>query len=128
MAPSPSAPKERGDAPTALQRLELPFELQDELVEPFADLIVLHVHFASAVSAAALRALQQVLDEWLAQQRRVSGATADQPTGEVVQVGTHSVELHIEQAQGDPDAAMPSLLRRLGEVARSDPILRVEMD
>ena len=111
--------------------MDLPFAVEDDLVEPLAVFIVIHVHFIAPVSLAALEALRRALDEWLAITRRASGRAGDagdEPTGEMVQVGPQSVELQIHGAQGSPDVALPPLLRRLADLARTEPILRVEMD
>lgn len=109
---------------TALQRIALPFELDDELVKPFADFIVLRVCFAAPLAPGALDELRRMFAEWVETQR----GDDVEPMGEAIQMGEQTVELHLHGAQGDPDATLPPLLRGLAELARTARILRVEME
>ena len=71
----------QGSSPTPLEDMDLPFAVEDDLVEPLAVFIVIHVHFIAPVSLAALEALRRALDEWLAITRRASGRAGDAGVG-----------------------------------------------
>ena len=116
-------------APTTLERMGLPFVVEDNLAEPFESFFVVRVEFAAPVLPDTLHHMMLILDDWLQTNAEVAKAKDnDEPTGEAVQVGLRTVEFHIYGAIGDPDVEMVPMLRRLAAWnALGQPILLVEL-
>lgn len=125
-----SEPAEDDDFRSSLVLMALPFPVIDELAEPFSSFFVVRILFDTPVLQDTLAELDRVLEEWVLTNAKTARQTGqDEPEGETVQVGDQSVEFQICGAMGDPDSALPAMLRRLAELSRSrQRILRVEMD
>ena len=118
------------DPPTALERLPLPFDVHDELVEPLPSFMVVCVIFDRPVEPGTMDGLTRVLDEWLATNAAVAQAMGELgPEAEALQTGDQTVEFQIQGAQGYPDATLAPMLEGLARISRSGQrIVQVEMD
>lgn len=116
--------------PTVLERMALPFDVEDTLAEPFESFFVVRVTFGAQVLPETLGHLEQILDAWLQANVEAAHRMGEQvPAAEIVQVGPRSVEFHIYGACGDPDVEMVPMLRRLAEWrAAGQIILLVELE
>jgi hypothetical protein len=116
--------------PTVLEQMDLPFVLEDDLVDPLPASVVIRIICDEPIGPHTVRALTAVLADWLVANARVAdrlGAKA--PEGEAVQVGEQTVEFQILGAQGRPDDTLGSMLDGLARVSRTrQEIVQVEMD
>lgn len=107
----------------------LPFQVEDDLVEPLASFIVVRILFDAPARSDTLDLLGNILEDWLRANCATAPSRAVSPTGEVIHVGDQTVEFHIYAAQGLPDMILPSMLKDLATLSRAkQQIARVEMD